>query len=108
MENTWLLLQGCPDMPIVRTAATTLYPLLVHAGVRIFEYQPRPFHGKVALVDRTWSTVGSSNLDPLSLALNLEANVVVDDADFNASRVESACAPATDYVNYDHLLQPLR
>jgi cardiolipin synthase len=80
-----LLLQGCPDMPIVRTAATTLYPLLVHAGVRIFEYQPRPFHGKVALVDRTWSTVGSSNLDPLSLALNLEANVVVDDVDFNAS-----------------------
>lgn len=79
-----LLLQGCPDMPIVRSAATLLYPRLLRAGVRIFEYLPRPFHGKVALVDRHWATVGSSNLDPLSLALNLEANVIVDDRPFNA------------------------
>ncbi len=78
-----LVLQGRPDMPIVRAAASTLYQHLLRAGVRIFEYRPRPFHGKVALVDRRWATVGSSNLDPLSLALNLEANVVVDDTGFN-------------------------
>ncbi|HSC83426.1 MAG TPA: phospholipase D-like domain-containing protein, partial [Pseudomonas sp.] len=40
-------------------------------------------HGKVALVDHEWSTVGSSNLDPLSLALNLEANLMIRDRAFN-------------------------
>ena len=79
-----LILQGKPDMPIVKTAASMLYHHLLHSGVRIFEYCERPLHGKVALVDDTWSTVGSSNLDPLSLSLNLEANVVVHDRDFNA------------------------
>jgi cardiolipin synthase len=78
-----LVLQGCPDMPIVRTAASTLYHHLLEAGVRIFEYRERPLHGKVAIVDETWATVGSSNLDPLSLALNLEANVFIRDHDFN-------------------------
>ena len=80
-----LVLQGRPDMPIAQTAATTLYHHLLRSGVRIFEYRIRPFHGKVALVDRRWATVGSSNLDPLSLALNLEANVVVDDDGFNGA-----------------------
>ncbi len=79
-----LILQGQPDMPIVRTAASMLYEHLLRAGVHIYEYCDRPLHGKVALVDDQWSTVGSSNLDPLSLALNLEANVVIRDRAFNA------------------------
>lgn len=78
-----LILQGQPDMPIARAAASTLYLHLLRAGVRIFEYRLRPLHGKVALADRRWSTVGSSNLDPLSLALNLEANLEIDDLAFN-------------------------
>lgn len=72
-----LILQGEPDMPIVKTMATMLYEHLQRDGVRIHEYCVRPLHGKVAVVDDDWSTVGSSNLDPLSLALNLEANVVL-------------------------------
>lgn len=80
-----LILQGQPDMPIVRTAASMLYDHLLRAGVRVYEYCDRPLHGKVALVDENWSTVGSSNLDPLSLSLNLEANVVIRDRAFNAS-----------------------
>jgi len=78
-----LILQGEPDMPIVKTAASMLYHHLIHAGVKIYEYCERPLHGKVALMDDQWSTVGSSNLDPLSLSLNLEANVVVRDRAFN-------------------------
>jgi cardiolipin synthase len=78
-----LILQGEPDMPIVKTAAGMLYHHLLHAGVRIYEYCERPLHGKVALMDDVWSTVGSSNLDPLSLSLNLEANVIVRDRGFN-------------------------
>ncbi len=80
-----LILQGQPDMPIVRVAASMLYDHLIRGGVRIYEYCDRPLHGKVALVDDAWSTVGSSNLDPLSLSLNLEANVVIRDRDFNAT-----------------------
>lgn len=78
-----LILQGQPDMAIVRTAASMLYDHLLRAGVRIYEYCDRPLHGKVALVDDEWSTVGSSNLDPLSLSLNLEANVIIRDRAFN-------------------------
>jgi cardiolipin synthase len=80
-----LILQGEPDMPIVKTAASMLYHHLLHAGVRIFEYRERPLHGKVAVMDDRWSTVGSSNLDPLSLSLNLESNVIVRDEEFNAT-----------------------
>ncbi|MBB3640647.1 cardiolipin synthase [Variovorax sp. 1133] len=83
-----LILQGEPDMPIVKTAASMLYHHLLHAGVRIYEYCDRPLHGKVALMDGKWSTVGSSNLDPLSLSLNLEANVVVRDEAFNSVLAE--------------------
>jgi cardiolipin synthase len=78
-----LILQGEPDMPIVKTAATMLYHQLLAAGVRVYEYCERPLHGKVALMDDEWATVGSSNLDPLSLALNLEANVIIRDRAFN-------------------------
>jgi cardiolipin synthase len=77
-----LILQGQPDMLYVRTAARLLYPSLVKDGVQIYEYCRRPLHAKVAVVDGQWCTVGSSNLDPLSLSLNLEANVVVNDRGF--------------------------
>ncbi|CAG9167874.1 cardiolipin synthase ClsB [Cupriavidus respiraculi] len=77
-----LILQGNPDMPWVKRAADMLYAHLHDAGVKIYEYCERPFHGKVALADGEWATVGSSNLDPLSLSLNLEANLVIRDAVF--------------------------
>ncbi|MCU7248895.1 cardiolipin synthase ClsB [Pseudomonas koreensis] len=78
-----LILQGQPDMLVAKLAARMTYDYLLKAGVRIYEYCDRPLHGKVALVDDEWSTVGSSNLDPLSLALNLEANVLIRDRTFN-------------------------
>ncbi|OZI30385.1 cardiolipin synthase B [Bordetella genomosp. 10] len=77
-----LILQGEPDMPIAKLAAGMLYDYLTAAGVQIHEYCERPLHGKVASVDDTWATVGSSNLDPLSLSLNLEANVMIRDREF--------------------------
>lgn len=80
-----LILQGEPDMLIARLAARMLYAYLSDAGVRVYEYCQRPLHGKVACIDRDWSTVGSSNLDPFSLALNFEANVFIQDREFNAT-----------------------
>jgi len=78
-----LMLQGEPDMRIARLAAKMLYDYLTDAGVEIYEYCRRPLHGKVACFDYDWSTVGSSNLDPFSLALNLEANVLMRDRALN-------------------------
>jgi len=91
-----LILQGRPDMPWVRWVALTLYDYLLRAGVRIYEYCERPLHGKVATVDDDWATVGSSNLDPLSLALNLEANVVIRDRAFSAQLREHLQALMAD------------
>lgn len=78
-----LILQGQPDMLVAKIAAHMTYDYLLKAGVQIHEYGDRPLHGKVALVDEDWSTVGSSNLDPLSLSMNLEANVLIRDRAFN-------------------------
>ncbi|OWQ44609.1 cardiolipin synthase B [Roseateles noduli] len=78
-----LILQGQPDIAWARWAAQLVYDRLMRAGVQIHEYCERPMHGKVALVDDHWATVGSSNLDPLSLSLNLEANLIVEDRAFN-------------------------
>lgn len=78
-----LVLQGQPDMRVAQKAAEMLYDYLESAGIVIYEYCDRPLHAKVACIDQRWSTVGSSNLDPFSLALNLEANVVIHDREFN-------------------------
>ena len=65
-------------------AAKPVYGMLLEAGVEIHEYAASFLHAKVAVVDGRWATVGSSNLDPLSLLLAREANVVVEDAVFAA------------------------
>jgi cardiolipin synthase len=77
-----LLLQGKIDYRMAALAAQVLYDELLRHQVRIFEYTPAFLHAKVAIVDDEWATVGSSNIDPLSLLLNLEANVIVRDRDF--------------------------
>ncbi|WP_271008723.1 cardiolipin synthase ClsB [Paucibacter sp. B51] len=78
-----LLLQGKVDYLLAGMAAQALYTELLGHGVEIFEYTPAFLHAKVCVVDESWATVGSSNIDPLSLLLNLEANVIVRDADFS-------------------------
>lgn len=77
-----LLLQGRADHVLLQQATRALYAQLLGAGIRIFEYHRSMLHGKVAVVDAEWSTVGSSNLEPFSLLLNREANVVVIDETF--------------------------
>jgi len=77
-----LLLQGRYEYFMQYYAARPIYSALLKAGVEIYEYSPSFLHAKVAVIDRRWATVGSSNLDPLSLLLAREANVVVDDAAF--------------------------
>jgi len=77
-----LLLQGRYEYFMQYYAARPVYGALLRAGVEIHEYSPSFLHAKVAVIDGRWATLGSSNLDPLSLLLAREANVVIDDAAF--------------------------
>jgi len=107
-----LLLQGRYEYFMQYYAARPIYGALLRAGVAIHEYSPSFLHAKVAVIDGHWATVGSSNLDPLSLLLAREANIMVDDAHFaaqlrhcllHAIRVEGR---EMDPAEYSH--RPLR
>lgn len=88
-----LLLQGKYEYFMQYHAARPVYGALLGYGVEIYEYSASFLHAKVAVIDGRWVTVGSSNLDPLSLLLAREANVVVNDAGFAAElRGRLACA----------------
>lgn len=77
-----LLLQGRIEYRIQHYASQALYDRLLAAGVEVYEYQASHLHAKVAVIDGMWATVGSSNIDPFSLRLAREANLVVQDAGF--------------------------
>ena len=76
-----LLLQGKIEYRMQYYATNALYAELLGAGIEIYEYMPSYLHAKVAVIDDV-ASVGSSNLDPFSLLLAREANVIVDDAGF--------------------------
>jgi len=84
-----LLLQGKVEYPLEHYASRALYGNLLDAGIEIYEYRKSFLHAKVAVIDGHWSTVGSSNIDPFSLLLSSEANVVVDDEAFGATLAQS-------------------
>lgn len=77
-----LLLQGRVEYRIQHFATRALYGQLLAKGIEIHEYQASHMHAKVAVIDGLWATVGSSNIDPLSLLLAREANLQVRDTAF--------------------------
>ena len=79
-----LLLQGRVEYRLLHYATQALYGTLLAAGIHIHEYRRGFLHAKVAVIDGAWATVGSSNIDPFSLLLAREANVVVRNAAFAA------------------------
>ncbi len=80
-----LIVAATTDVKLVLWGARGLYPKLLKNGVEVYEWQGRVLHAKTAVVDGTWATVGSSNLDSLSLRQNLEVNAVVVDGGFGAA-----------------------
>ncbi|MEZ5615866.1 MAG: cardiolipin synthase ClsB [Rhodocyclaceae bacterium] len=79
-----ILLQGRMEYLLQHYASQALFDALLGAGIRIFEYHLSFLHAKVAVIDGQWSTVGSSNIDPFSLLLAREANIVVSNEAFAA------------------------
>ncbi|MEF8730563.1 MAG: cardiolipin synthase ClsB [Candidatus Accumulibacter meliphilus] len=84
-----ILLQGRIEYRLLHYATQALYGRLLGFGIRIFEYRRSFLHAKVAVIDGHWATVGSSNIDPFSLLLAREANIVVKDPLFANSLRES-------------------
>ncbi len=84
-----LLLQGRSDHLLQHYASRALFGNFLAAGVEIYEYHQSFLHAKVAVVDGHWATVGSSDIDPFSLLLAREANVVVADETFAATLTAS-------------------
>ncbi len=72
-----LLLQGRIEYRLQHYASQSLYHRLLDAGVHIHEYLPGLMHAKVGIVDDTWATLGSANLDPFSLLVAREANLII-------------------------------
>jgi len=99
-----LLLQGRYEYFMQYHAARPVYGALLAAGVEIHEYEASFLHAKVAVIDGHWATVGSSNLDPLSLLLALEANVVIEDKAFAGELRDSLCAAI---AGHGRLLDPV-
>lgn len=77
-----LFLQGRVEYRLQHYATMALFEELLHAGIEIYAYQASFMHAKVAVIDGEWATVGSSNIDPFSLWMAREANLVVRDAAF--------------------------
>jgi cardiolipin synthase len=99
-----LLLQGRYEYFMQYHAARPVYGALLKAGVEIHEYEASFLHAKVAVIDGHWATVGSSNLDPLSLLLAREANVVIEDKVFAGELRDSLRAAI---ASHGRLLDPV-
>ncbi len=76
-----LLLQGRLEY-FYMFASHAFYNQFLQQGIEIYEYRKSFMHSKVAVIDGQWATVGSSNIDPFSLLLAREANVIVLDKKF--------------------------
>ncbi|MET0266957.1 MAG: cardiolipin synthase ClsB [Duganella sp.] len=102
------LLIGVGEIWLQDAVAHSFYPKLLASGVRIVEYHKTQLHAKVAVIDDDWATVGSSNVDGLSLFLNQEANVVIKDAAFAQSLRQHILDAIGDgkvihYADFEHV-----
>jgi cardiolipin synthase len=86
-----VLVPGAIDHQLVRQASRVTWGDLLRGGVRFYEYKPALLHAKTIVIDGLWSTVGSTNFDKRSFALNEELNVVTYDRAV-AARLEAAFA----------------
>jgi cardiolipin synthase A/B len=84
-----VLLPAETDVEIVRHASRATWSRLLRHGVRIYEYEGRILHAKSAVIDGRWSTVGTFNLDYLSLRWLLEVNLCVLDEEFGSTMQRS-------------------
>jgi cardiolipin synthase len=84
-----IILPGVMESGLVFYAGHSFYTEMLDSGIKIFELQIAVLHAKTAVIDRMWSTVGSTNIDTRSFLHNYEINAVVFDPEFGLA-LESA------------------
>jgi cardiolipin synthase A/B len=72
-----VLVPGAIDHNIVRQASRRQFGDMLRAGIEIYEYTPALLHSKTMVIDGVWATIGSTNLDNRSFALNDELNLIL-------------------------------
>ena len=103
-----IMLGGHSDVKLVKPATMYFYEWMMRQGMEIYEWQPSILHGKLAIVDDEWATVGSYNLNALSDYGSLELNVEIFDADFARSsraKVEELITSGCKNVDFDEFMK---
>lgn len=77
-----LILSGISDVPMARRASCHLYSKLLRYNIKLYEWKKSVLHGKIAVIDANWTTIGSFNLNNLSSYASIEMNVGIDSAEF--------------------------
>lgn len=78
-----LILSGISDIPLARRACCHLYSKLLRYNIELYEWKSSVLHGKTAVVDNNWTTIGSFNLNNLSSFGSIELNVGIRSAEFS-------------------------
>ena len=77
-----LILSGISDLPMTRRASCYLYNKLLQHNIELYEWNQSILHGKAMVVDGSWSTIGSFNLNNLSSYASIEMNVGIESPAF--------------------------
>ena len=77
-----LILAGMSDVMVAKNAERFMYNWLFRNGIEVYEYKPCVLHGKVAVYDRKWATIGSYNVNIISAYASLELNIDVNNSHF--------------------------
>ena len=78
-----LIVSGISDVPILRSASLYLYSILLKYNIEIYEWNKSVLHGKAAVIDGKWTTVGSFNINNLSSFGSIEMNVEINSTSFS-------------------------
>jgi cardiolipin synthase len=77
-----LLIPASSDYRVIDYSVRSYFTLLLNTGVKIYEYTPHMLHAKTAVIDGSWGTIGTFNLDNLSSTFNHELNIACTDSSF--------------------------
>jgi cardiolipin synthase len=78
-----LILSGISDIPLLRKATYYFYSTFLESNIEMYEWNKSVLHGKAAVVDGNWTTIGSFNLNHLSSYGSIEMNVGIHSVEFS-------------------------
>ena len=77
-----LILAGISDVKVAKYAERYMYNWILRNQIELYEYKPRVLHGKVAVYDNKWATIGSYNVNIISAYASIELNIDINNSDF--------------------------